>query len=381
MSKIRPTAKPHLPRYRAAHQVKHKLKKPAATKQPPIEEKKVCECCIQVRALISLGLLGLVGFIALAAIKTIPKQVDFNGWSIPGHILKTLVHMPIVMVLALSTFLVLAQSIQCARALVQKLLNDIFGESQGAAAGNRGQDSGASHHLDGSRLGHFNSWSSVRTVGAIGVTLIVASHPELHTPEEPPEPPAKKPEVTFDVSTKVQGELAPIINLKPQLTLPEKAQVDLPIAVQVRPVVTGQPSGGMSITVPPQAFQLTLAPEAQAWLQDLKIAFQAPKPDPRLEQLTTATTHLLDWSRQTESSLAHYEARQLQMNASLTRLAVETNFAQRVGFQAVQSSQSTQNPCQVAPWRDPAELKACDDALRSFSALHPPALKASTSAD
>jgi len=83
----------------------------------------------------------------------------------------------------------------------------------------------------------------------------------------------------------------------------------------------------------------------------------------------------LKWSAQKELALGQYQARMEQMNADLTHLAVETNFAQRIGLRAVQTSESTPDLCQTAPWRAPAELKACEQALQSFNAINPPALK------
>lgn len=313
-------------------------------------EEEVCECCINIRALISLGILLIVGYILIWSIMPvdegeIPKQLHT-----PVETLKSIFRWPLLISMALGAFIGIGQSIKCVAPLIEEMIKKIFGTEE------------ERHPAEVKKLNQISDLiksNTFTTVGATGVVLGLVLTPGLHAP--------KKLEttlpLTIDLKPTVNEGPAPTVSLSPQILVAEAQKSEIPVTLNIKTKFEG--TGENTQTVP-STIKISVDDDAKKWLSELKIAIATPKPDDRLDQLSAVTTDLYLWSSLKEQSMTKYQAQIQQMSAELIRLAVETNFAQRTAFSAVQTSQSSTEICQTAAWRPPEEIDACSKALESY---------------
>lgn len=326
------------------------IKNKSQEKENPEKGGEACECCINIRALVSLGVLLLAGYLLVWPItqlhdNEIPKQLQK-----PVETLRIIFHWPLLISMALCVFIVIGQSIKCVAPLIEEMIKKIFGTDE-----ERNPPPVKKPNLISDLL----TSNAFTTVGATGVVLGLVLTPGLHAPKDL----ETTLPLTIDLKPTINEGPAPTVALSPQILVAEAQKSEIPITLNIKTKVEGTNENTQAV---PSTIQITLDEDAKKWLSDLKIAIATPKPDDRLDQLSAATTDLYRWSDLKERSITKYQLQIQQMNAELIRLAVETNFAQRTAFSAVQTSQSSDDICQTAEWRPPEELEACSKALVAY---------------
>lgn len=326
--------------------------------ETPSPETKICECCINIRALISVGILLLAGYFLLRSInliddREIPKQLGVEIETPKG-----IFRWPIVVLMTLGVFIAIGESIKCTHPLIEELIKKIFKERENPNPPANTQITQITNL--------FNS-KGFTAIGATGVVLGVVLSPSIHGPDNL----QKNLPLAINLQPTVTEGPPPKISLTPQILVTEVQASDIPVTFNIKPKLEG---AGEIAQMIPNTIKITVDDDAKKWLSDLKIAMAESKSDERLKQLSAATTDLYRWSDLKERSMTKYQAQIQQMNAQLVRLAVETNFAQRTALSAVQTSQSSTDTCQTAAWRSTEELEACHNALTAYAPFNPPPL-------